>query len=110
MSDPDKPKRTYNSTRRQAQARQTRQQIAIAAHRLFTERGYSGATIEAIAQKAEVAPETIYATFGNKRKILSYLMNIAVGGDEEPILLLDRPEPQEAMRESDQRRQLSLFA
>jgi AcrR family transcriptional regulator len=110
MSDFNKPKRPYNSTRRQAQARQTHQQIAGAARRLFTERGYTGATIEAIAHAAEVAPETIYATFGNKRKILAYLMNIAVGGDEEPIGLLDRPEAQATMGESDQRRQLSLFA
>jgi AcrR family transcriptional regulator len=110
MIDSNKPKRPYNSTRRQAQARQTRQQIADAARQLFTERGYTGATIEAIAQEAEVAPETIYATFGNKRKILTHLMNIAVGGDEEPIRLLDRPEPQATMRESDQQLQLSQFA
>jgi AcrR family transcriptional regulator len=110
MNDSIKPKRPYNSTRRQEQARQTRQQIADAARRLFTERGYAGATIEAIAQEAEVAPETIYATFGSKRKILSHLMSIAVGGDDRPIRLLDRPKPQEVMQERDQRQQLSLFA
>jgi AcrR family transcriptional regulator len=110
MSESDKPKRPYNSTRRQAQARQTRQQIADAARRLFTERGYAGASIEAIAQEAEVAPETVYATFGSKRKILSHLLNIAVGGDDEPIPLLDRPNPQAIFREPDQRRQLIGFA
>jgi AcrR family transcriptional regulator len=110
MSDPAKPKRAYHSTRRQAQARQTRQQIADAARMLFIQRGYAGATIEAIAQQAEVAPESIYAIFGSKRKILSHLLDIAVGGDDAPVRLLDRPGPQAVLQESDQHRQMDLFA
>jgi AcrR family transcriptional regulator len=110
VGDADKPKRAYNSTRRQAQARQTRQQIANAARTLFTQRGYAGATIEAIAQEADVAPETIYSVFGSKRKVLSHLLDISVGGDDQPIRLIDRPEPQAVFRETDQRRQLGMFA
>jgi AcrR family transcriptional regulator len=110
MSDSTQPKRTYHSARRQAQARQTRQQIADAARKLFIRRGYAGATIEAIAQEANVAPETVYAIFGNKWKILRHVLDIAVGGDDAPIHLLDRPEPQAVFQETDQRRQLRLFA
>jgi AcrR family transcriptional regulator len=105
-----KAKRPYNSTRRQAQARQTRQQIADAARKLFTQRGYAGATIDAIAEEAGVAPETIYTVFGSKRKILSHLLDISVGGDDEPIHILERPEPQAVLQEKDQRRQLRTFA
>src|SRR5690242_11502797 len=101
-----KPKRAYNSSRRQAQARQTRQQIADAARKLFIERGYAGATMEAVAQEAGVATETVYAVFGNKKKILSHLMDIAIGGDDEPLSLLDRAGPQAIKQERDQRRQL----
>lgn len=104
------PVRKYDSTRRQAQARQTRLQIAEAARSLFMERGYGGTTIEAIAEKAGVAPETVYATFKNKRNVLSFLFDISIGGDDEDIRLLDRPNPQAVLRETDQRRQLSLFA
>lgn len=104
------PKRTYNSTRRQEQARQTRRQIAEAAMQLFVERGFAGATIDAIAQAAGVAPESVYNNFGSKRKILSHLLDISVGGDDEGIRLLDRPEPQSVLRETDQRRQLAMFA
>ena len=82
MTNLKKTKRRYNSKRRQAQARETRRQITEAARMLFTERGYSGATIEAIAQEAGVATETVYAVFGNKRAILVHLVNISVGGDE----------------------------
>lgn len=105
-----KPKRAYNSARRQAQARQTRQQIADAARKLFTQRGYAGATIEAIAQEAGVASETIYSVFGSKRKILSYLLDISVGGDDEPVRILERPGPQAVLEEKDQRSQLRMFA
>jgi AcrR family transcriptional regulator len=106
----EKPKRPYNSTRRQVQAHQTRQQIADAALALFIQRGYAGATIEAIAQEAGVAPETVYATFGSKWKILSHLRDLAVGGDEQPIPLLERPDPRAVLQETDQRKQLRMFA
>jgi AcrR family transcriptional regulator len=110
MTQPEKPKRRYNSTRRQAQARETRRKITEAARKLFTERGYTGATIEAVAQEAGVAPETIYAVFGNKRAILAHLIDISVGGDDEPIALLQRPRPQAVFQEHDPRQQLHLFA
>ncbi len=110
MTQPKKPKRRYNSTKRQSQARETRRQITEAAGKLFTERGYTGATIEAIAQEAGVAPETIYAVFGNKRAILAHLIDISVGGDDEPIPLLQRPRPQAIFQENDPRQQLHLFA
>jgi AcrR family transcriptional regulator len=104
------PVRKYDSTRRQAQARQTHLQIAEAARVLFLERGYGGTTIEAIAEKAGVAPETVYASFKNKRNVLSFLFDISIGGDDEDIRLLDRPDPQAVLKETDQQRQLRLFA
>ncbi len=110
MSNISKPKRAYKSDRRQAQARQTRQQIANAARKLFVQRGYSGATIEAISQEANVSPKTVAAIFGSKRLILSHLLDISIGGDDEPIRLLDRPEPQAVFAEKNQRRQFQMFA
>ena len=110
MAKSRKPKRPYDSTRRQAQARETRRQIVEAARKLFVEYGYAGATIEAIAQEADVAPETIFATFGNKRTILAALIDVAVGGDEQPIPLLQRPGPQTVLQEIDPVRLLQLFA
>ncbi len=110
MSKSARTKRPYNSTRRQAQAQETRQQIIAAARRLFIEHGYAGATIDAIAEEAGVAAETIFATFGNKRTILAELVRLAVGGDEQPIPLLNRPGPQTVLREPDPVRKLQLFA
>ena len=109
MSAKKAPKRAYNSSRRQEQARQTRLQIVGAARRLFIERGYAGATLEAIAQEAGVAVETVYASFGNKRAILSKLIDVSLVGDDQPIPLLDRQGPQAVQHETDQRRQIELF-
>jgi AcrR family transcriptional regulator len=103
-------KRRYDSSRRQAQARETREQILTAARSLFITRGFTGSTIEAIAQEAGVAVETVYAAFGSKRALLARLVDRAVGGDDEPMHILDRPGPQQVMSEPDQRRQLQLFA
>ena len=110
MTRPEKPKRKYDSTRRRALAAETRRQILEAARRLFATYGYAGATIEAIAQEAGVAPETVFAVFGNKRTILAKLVDIAVGGDDLPIPLLQRPGPQAVLQEHDPVRQLHLFA
>ena len=103
-------KRKYDSSRRKEQARQTRLQIAEAARELFFEHGYAGATIDAIAQQAGVAQETVYSIFDNKRKILAFLLDISVGGDDQPIRILERPEPQAIMHDTDQKRQLAGFS
>ena len=110
MTASEKTKRSYKSTRRQVQARQTRHQIVEAARRLFTERGYSGATISAIAEDAGVAVETVYAIFGNKKAILSHLVDVSVVGDDEQIPLLERPGPQAVKSEHDQHKQVQMFA
>ena len=110
MANSPKPKRSYNSTRRRAQARQTRRLIIEAAGRLFAERGYSGTSIEAIAQEAGVAVETIYAAFGNKVAILAALVDFSVVGDDKPVPLLQRPDIQSAHAENDPRRLLEHFA
>jgi TetR/AcrR family transcriptional regulator of autoinduction and epiphytic fitness len=110
MSKKDGTSRRYDVTRRHEQARQTRQTITEAARTLFVERGYAGATISAIAQEAGVAPETIYATFGSKRAILSHLVDVSVTGDDQPVSLLGRPFVHATEQEPDQRQQIGMFA
>jgi AcrR family transcriptional regulator len=110
MPHPKRAKRRYDSTGRQAQARATRLRIIEAARRLFAERGYVGATIESIARAADVATETVFAAFGNKRAILAALIDVSVGGDDQMVPLLQRPGPRAVLREPDPVRQVHLFA
>jgi AcrR family transcriptional regulator len=104
-------KREYDSTRRQAQAIETRRHILEAAHKLFTERGYAGATAEAIAAEAGVSAQTIYAIFKNKKRILVSLMNVSPAtGMEDHTPMSERANVQAVAQERDQRRQLQMFA
>jgi AcrR family transcriptional regulator len=104
-----KPRR-YHSPTRTAAARETRSRIVVAASQLFGENGYPATTIAAIARRAEVAPDTVYATFGGKLAVLKATMDVVVGGDEQDVDLLDRAAPQAMRAEIDQRRQIAMFA
>lgn len=104
------PKRKYHSNRRQDQARETKRRILDAALTLFTRYGYTGATIEAIAQEADVSPLTIFASFGNKVTLLAELVATSVGGDDHSIPLLQQPGPQAVIQETDPIRKIKLFA
>lgn len=101
--------RVITSSCRKEQALQTRRQIIEAARSLFIARGYSGAIIEAIAQQAGAAAETVYAAFWNKRAILSKLLDTSLVGDDLPIPLLEWQGPKAVMAETDQHRQTELF-
>ncbi|GLZ30027.1 TetR family transcriptional regulator [Lentzea sp. NBRC 105346] len=69
MEEVVKPRRAYNTSLRAEQARQTRRRIAEAARRLFVARGYHVVTMAEIAAEAGVAYQTVYAVFGNKKRV-----------------------------------------
>jgi AcrR family transcriptional regulator len=85
-------KRSYNSSRRTLQAAQTREEVLRAASRLFSDTGWAGTTLAAIADEAGVSVETIYNGFGSKKALLREAMGVAVVGDTEPIPYAERPE------------------
>ncbi|MBV9358201.1 MAG: helix-turn-helix transcriptional regulator [Chloroflexi bacterium] len=80
-------KRPYASPRRRAQALATRRRLAASARRLFAERGYAATTIEAIAQAADLAVQTFYATYGSKRAVLFALLDEMDQAADMPGLL-----------------------
>jgi len=105
-----KKRRKYDSSLRKAQSLETQMQVVEAARLLFIERGYAGTSIEKIARKAGVAPETVYSIFGNKKSILTRVVDVSVVGDGESIPLLARAQIREVENEPDQRRQIQMFA
>ena len=62
--------RTYDSSRRQAQAAATRRSILDAAHRRFVADGYVATTMEGIAAEAAVSLKTVYVGFGTKARLI----------------------------------------
>lgn len=62
----------------------TRTQIVDAAAALFTELGYVGTSIGAIASRAGVAVQTIYNAVGNKAAVLSGVLDVAASGPNAP--------------------------
>jgi TetR/AcrR family transcriptional regulator of autoinduction and epiphytic fitness len=83
-------KRRYESARRQEQARQTRRAILEAAGRLFVDPGYAATPLTAVAAEAGVAVQTLYAVFGNKRRLLSELVDVTIAGDDEQVAIPER--------------------
>lgn len=110
MSDRVNPARRYRSDRRSAQAAGTRRAILVAARELFVADGWQKTTIAAIARKAGVSPETVYAVFGNKRAVLDTLLTAAVRGAAPDTPLLEQPTPRAIAAETSQQRQLAIFA
>jgi AcrR family transcriptional regulator len=90
-----KPKRRYDSTGRQAQARRNQEAILDAAQRQFLEGGYAATTIAAIAAEAGVSVETIYKAFGGKPGLVRAIYQRGLAG-QQPVPAFQRAD---AMRE-----------
>ncbi len=103
-------KRSYDSTRRRAQAQETQRAILRAAHDLFVEQGYGRTTIAQVAERAGTSAETIYATFRNKATLLHRTWDVTVGGDDKEVLFHERPEVMEVRAEPDLAKRLMLHA
>jgi AcrR family transcriptional regulator len=110
MPHPVKAASSEEFPRRRARARVTRGRVLDAARVLFIERGYVATTIEAIAERAEVSPETVYATFGNKRSVLSELVDSSIAGGVGAAPILDQDWVSALREEADPRARLRMLA
>ncbi len=110
MPEPVKLPRAHDFPRRRQRARATRARVLEAAGLLFSERGYVGTTIQAIAEQADVAPETVYAIFGSKRSLLAELVDVSIAGDADAPPLLEQAWVGEMRAEPDAGRRLRMLA
>lgn len=94
-------KRTYRSPARAAAAARTRAAIRSAAAGLFLEQGFSSTTMKAVAQRAGIGERTLYDAFPTKGRLFEHLLSVAIGGDEQPVRIADRPEFREALAQPD---------
>lgn len=103
-------RRAYDSSGRREAARLRRRRIVQAARTRFLTDGYAATTIAAVAEDAGVSQDLVFRLFANKRGLLKDVMDVAIGGDDDDMAMLDRPGPQAVRAATDQREQIRLFA
>jgi AcrR family transcriptional regulator len=96
-----KDARSYRSTLRADQARETRRRVRDAADTLFLERGYVATSMEDIAKAAGVSRQTVFSAFGSKANLLKEAFDVRLAGDDEPVAVADRPEARRILQASD---------
>jgi TetR/AcrR family transcriptional regulator of autoinduction and epiphytic fitness len=102
--------RPYDTTNRQRQAAETRRRIFEAAQELFTRDGYVTTTMAAIAERAGVAVQTVYASAKTKRDILKGILDLAISGEDEEVPVQASSRWQEIEAEPDPRTKLRRLA
>ncbi len=93
--------RPYKSAVRERQAGDTRRRIVEATKKLLQSEGYAGMTIEAIARRAEVSAQSVYAIFKSKTGILIELLDdSAFGSDYDDLVrqALNASDPETRLR------------
>ena len=107
-------RRAYDATQRrriaQQQRQHSRQRVVAAAAKLFAENGYAATTIDAVAQAAGVAVQTVYSAVGGKPALMLAVVSRAITGDESLTPLLDREWPARLRQETSPRRQMQILA
>jgi AcrR family transcriptional regulator len=84
------PRRPYHAPQRAAAAARTRETIVAAAKDAFEHLGWSGATMRAVAEKADVSVKTVEALYRTKAELLKTVVDYAIAGDLRPIPILGR--------------------
>jgi AcrR family transcriptional regulator len=102
--------RPHEDQRGQARTRLARRAVVEAARTLFLERGYAATTIDAISDRSDVPPATIYRLFSAKLGILKALGDLSIAGDDEALSVQDRPHVAALFAEPDPRKLLAGFA
>src|SRR5579864_1948478 len=107
-------KRSYDARRRRERAEQerqaTRRRVVEAARTLFLERGYVAVTMADIARGAGVALQSVYKVGHSKADLLHLVRDLAVAGDDQQVMLLDRPEYAAIRAEAHPEQQIQMCA
>jgi AcrR family transcriptional regulator len=103
-------KRRYDATRRRQAAACTRAAILDAARELFTERGYTATPMTAIAERAGVALDTVYASVGRKPELARLLIETAISGTDQAIPAAQRGYVHAIQATTDAETKIAIYA
>jgi AcrR family transcriptional regulator len=110
MSRPVNTRRTYTSPVRAERAAANRRRVLVEARRRFVADGYARTSVAAVARAAGVSEDLVFHLFGTKRGLLTEVLNFAVTEQVDSPVVLEQVEPRRVREETDQRRQIALFA
>jgi AcrR family transcriptional regulator len=103
-------RRRYTSAVRAEQAAATRRAVLSAARELFAEQGYAATSVAAIAARAGVAVDTLYAAVGRKPVILRQLLETAISGTDDEVPALEREYVRRVRAASTAAEKIALYA
>ena len=107
---PGSVKRRYDVTGRREAAARTRAAILAAARELFTERGYAATSMTAIAERAGVALDTVYAAAGRKPELARLLIETAISGTDQAVPAEQRDYVRAIQAASDASTKIAIYA
>jgi AcrR family transcriptional regulator len=84
--------------------------VVEAARRLFLSKGYVATTMAEVAREAGVALQSVYSAGKSKADLLHLVTDLAVAGDDEDVLLLERPSFAAVADEPRPERQVQMIA
>ena len=85
MPAPVKRTRTYDASRRRAAAEETRLAVLAAARELFSSVGYAATSVQAVARRAGVSIDTVYASVGRKPQLLLAVHDTELAEGTAPV-------------------------
>jgi AcrR family transcriptional regulator len=91
-------------------AAETRRAILRAAHELFVERGYDLMTMQAIADRSDVALDTVYEVVGKKPLLARLLVETAISNTDRAVPAEQREYVQRIQATPDARTKLAIYA
>jgi AcrR family transcriptional regulator len=104
-----KPRR-YDTSRRAAQAAETRGLVLAAARALFVEQGYRATTVSQIAGRAGVAVDTVYASVGRKPQVLRELVETSLSGTDQTVPAEERDYVQQVRAAPGAQAKITIYA
>ncbi len=103
-------KRRYDASARRQAAARTRAAILEAALQLFTSQGYAATPMTAIAERAGVALDTVYASVGRKPELARLLIETAISGRSQAVPAGERDYVQAIQAAPDAQAKIGVYA
>jgi AcrR family transcriptional regulator len=103
-------KRRYDASKRRQAAARTRTAILDAALQLFAAQGYAATPMTAIAERAHVALDTVYASVGRKPELARLLIETAISGSSQAVPAGERDYVQAIQAAPDADAKIAIYA